>query len=92
MTSNKIGILAFTIVFGALSAFSVGCGSAGTVPIELAQAVQHNEPFVYQGFNGPNDYNWLGDWTPGQDRDRYNDYGRDRDRGSASGAGAPCRD
>jgi hypothetical protein len=90
MTRAKIGLLALIFIVAALASFSVYHGRAGTVPIILAQVVQHNEPFVYGALNGPNDYNWEGDWNPRMDRDWYDHYHRDRDTGGVSGAGASC--
>jgi len=92
MTRTKIGLLAVILVFTALGLFSVYHAYAGPAPIMLAQAVQDNEPFVYQALDNPNDYNWQGTWDPRSDPDWNRTYNRDRDKGASSRAAAPCRD
>ena len=92
MLGIKIGLLALILVFAVLGLSAVHSSNAGTVPIKQIQYVEKNAPFVYQGFDGPNDYNWEGNWDPRADRDRDNYYNRDRDAGSSSATTAPCRD
>lgn len=92
MLGIKIGLLGLILAFAVLG-LSVGhLGHAGTFPIKQIQYVEKNAPFVYEGFDGPNDYNWEGNWDPRADRDYDNHYNRDRDRGGSPATTAPCRD
>ena len=88
----KIGLLALILVFAALGLFSVQFSHAGTVPIKQIQYVEKNAPFVWEGFDNPNDYNWQGDWDPRADRDWDRHYNHDRDTAGSPGATARCRD
>jgi hypothetical protein len=65
---------------------------AGSFPMKQSQLVQNNEPFVYKGFDNPNDYNWEGDWDPRVDRDWNSNYDHDRDIVSPPAEPAPSRD
>jgi hypothetical protein len=91
MNCTKLSLFALILVFAALGSFVVPLSHAGTVPIKQIQYVEKNAPFVYEGFDNPNDYNWQGNWDPRSDRDLDRSNNRDRDRGGSSGASAPCR-
>lgn len=65
---------------------------AGSITMKQIQYVQENEPFVYEGFDNPNDYNWEGDWDARADRDRNGRYEDDRDTDKSPGATAPSKD
>jgi hypothetical protein len=92
MNRIKIGLLILILVFAASGLFPALSSHAGSITMKQIQYVQENKPFVYEGFDSPNDYNWEGDWDPRADRDwdRHNDY--DRDTGNSPGATTPCGD
>ena len=91
MTRTRISLLVSIMVFAALGLVSVHFTNAGTASVHQIQYVEKNAPFVYEGFDNPNDYNWQGNWDPRLDRDWDNHYNHDRDAAGSPGAKARCR-
>jgi hypothetical protein len=92
MTSARTGLLILILVFAASGLFLVRSSYGGSIPIIKVQIVQRNPPFVYEGFDNPNDYNWQGNWDPRSDPDWNRHYNHERDTGNSQSATAPCRD
>jgi hypothetical protein len=91
MNRTKIGLISLILFIAASGFILVLSSHAGSNSVEQIQYVQKNKPFVYEGFDNPNDYNWVGNWDPRLDRNwnrRYNDH--DRDSGNSPGAVASC--
>jgi hypothetical protein len=93
MDRTKIGLITLILLIVASGLPLVQSGLAGSLPTRQVQYVQRNEPFVYEGFDNPNDYNWQGNWDPRADRNWNNrNDNHDRDIGNSPGATPQCRE